>query len=470
VWLPIYVQPLEETLEAPLFPAVGRSDERGWFAKWSLPYFLSEALYGNVNVDVFTRYGEVGLGGVLRYDVGGQKGELAGYRLPAKVGDSETMVKLEHTSKLAPGWEGTGRLAYDQKGERERLSYSFLLSGSAAIGDFSLAATRDLRSTTAGATRLSERLPEATLDLAPIRWGAARIEPRLTAGWLTEGILGEPLRETFRLSARAAAVADAVDLGGLRVVPEASVYGSLYDGPRGRQTQLTLALTPTAAIGDLDLAWSSTWAFGSSPLDSDQSTTGHEIRWSVEREGLLDLKVSGSLDLLDGPGLVRAVASWHALADWTVSSAFSPAESAITEFDLRATWTDGTRTATWQLPLDATDRRFKQTSFTLSSKSSDVLVSLRVDAALAPFAVSKWNLHSEVESQSGWGLTLGATYSASASNRIRPELGLFKDIAQCLRVGVEQAKGETWLYISILAFPEAILRYAPRTFEVEVGD
>ncbi len=470
VWLPIYVQPLEETLEAPLFPAVGRSEERGWFAKWSLPYFFSEALYGNVNVDMFTRYGEVGLGGVLRYDVGGQKGEIAAYHFPAKVGDSETTVKLEHTSKLAPGWEGTGQLAYDRKGERERLSYSFLLSGRAAIGDVSLAAARELRSTSTGATTLFERLPEATLDLAPIRWGAGRIEPRFTAGWLTEGTLGEPLRETFRLSGLATAVVDAVDLGELHVVPEASVHGSFYDGPGGRQTQLAFALTPTATIGDLDLAWSSRWVVGSSPLDSDQSSAGHELRWSVEREGPIDLKLSGSYDLLDGPGLLRAVASWRAIADWTVASAFSPSEGAIAEFDLRGTWTNGTRTATWQLPLDNADRRFEQTSLTLSSESSDVLVSLRVDADLAPFAVSKWDLHAEVESEGGWGLSLGAAYSASAPGVLRPEFGLFKDIAECLRVGVEQAKGETWLYVSILAFPEAVLRYAPRTFEVEVGD
>ena len=470
VWLPIYVQPLAETLEAPLFPAIGRSEERGWFAKWSLPFFWSEALYGNVNVDLFTRYGEVGLGGVLRYDFGGERGEISGYRLPAKVGDSETSLKLQHTSTLSEGWEGTGRLAYEKKGERERLSYSFLLTGKTGIGDLTLEATRDLRSTTTDATRLSERLPELALDLTPIRWESLRVVPRLTAGWLREGILGEPLREAFRVSGLVTATMEAFDLGGFHILPGASAQGSLYDGQQGRRTQLSLAFTPTATVGDVDLAWSSTWVLGSSPLDSDQSSAGHELRWSVERKGPVDVKLSGSYNLADGPGLVRATVAWHALADWTVASAFSPAKGQITEFDLRGKWTDGIRTAAWRLPLDTTDRRFEQSSLTLSSKADLVSLSLRLDADLEPFAVSGWNLNAEVESQDGWGLTLGATYSATTPGALRPDFGLFKDIAQCLRIGVERAQGETWLYVSILAFPEAILRYAPRTFEVAVGE
>ena len=419
---------------------------------------------------MFTRYGEVGLGGVVRYDFGGQRGEISAYRLPAKVGDSETSLTLQHTSSLSQGWEGTGRLAYEKKGERERLSYSFLLTGETGIGGLSLEAARDLRSTSTDATRLSERLPELTLDVAPIHWESLAVNPRLTAGWLREGILGEPLSEAFRVSGLMTATAEAFDFGGFHILPEASARGSLYDGPQGRRAQLSLAFTPTATIGDLDLAWSSTWVFGSSPFDSDQSSAGHELRWSVERKGPVDVTLSGSYDLADGPGLVRATVAWRALADWTITSAFSPTKGQITEFDLRGMWTDGIRTAAWRLPLDTADRRFERSSLTLSSVADLVSLTLRLDANLEPFAVSGWDLDAEVESPDGWGFTLGAETSAAAHWALRPDFGLFKDIAQCLRVGVERAQGETWLYVSILAFPEAILRYAPRTFEVAVGD
>ena len=200
VWLPLFVQPLADALEAPLFPAIGNSEERGWFAKWSLPVFVSESLYGSVNIDVFTRYVEVGLGGVARYAFGGQTGEISAYRLPAKVGDSEARFALRHAARLAAGWSGTGRLSFEQKGTRERLSYSFTLDGETGLGDLSVAAARELRTSSSGETKVSERLPELALDFDAIRLdtaplgaaplGALRVEPRVTAGWLREGTLG----------------------------------------------------------------------------------------------------------------------------------------------------------------------------------------------------------------------------------------------------------------------------------------
>jgi LPS export ABC transporter permease LptG len=475
VWLPIFVQPLAEALEAPLFPAIGRSAERGWFAKWSLPVFVSEALYGSINIDVFTRHGEIGLGGVARYALGEQTGEVSVYHFPAKVGDSEARFTLRHTAALAPGWEGSGRLTFEQKGERDRLSYSFLIDGRTELGDVSLEAARELRTTSDGSTHLSERLPELTLDVAPlrlsvVRFGAVRVGPRLTAGLLREGLVGESMQEAFRVSALASVTADAFELGGFRIIPEASIRGSLYDGPHGRQTQTAIILSPSAKWEDVTLVWSSAWVAGSSPLDSDQSTAGHELRWTAERDGAIDVELSGSYSLSEGPGAVRATLAWHAVADWTLSGAFSPAEGQITELDLRSTWTSGLRTAVWRLPLDKTSRQFERSSLTLSSESPGATVSLRLDADLDPFALSGWALDTEIETLEGWGLTLGATYSASAPNVVRPEFGLFRDIADCLRVGVERASGETWFYISILAFPEAVLRYAPRTFEVEVGE
>ncbi len=480
VWLPLFVQPLADALEAPLFPAIGNSEERGWFAKWSLPVFVSESLYGSVNIDVFTRYVEVGLGGVARYAFGGQTGEISAYRLPAKVGDSEARFALRHAARLAAGWSGTGRLSFEQKGTRERLSYSFTLDGETGLGDLSVAAARELRTSSSGETKVSERLPELALDFDAIRLdtaplgaaplGALRVEPRVTAGWLREGTLGAPMREAFRVSALAFAAADALVLGDLRILPQASVQGSLYDGPGGRQTRLTLALTPTFRWSDLDLNWSSTWVAGESPLDSDRSEGGHELRWALERTGTLNVKLSGSYSLADGAGPIRGTLAWQTVADWTVSGAFDPVNGRFAEFDLRGTWTDGARTLAWQLPLDKTSLRFERSSLTLSSTSDAMAVSLRVDADLAPIAVSGWKLDAELEAAADWGLTLGATYSARTPGLLRPDFGLFRDFGECLRVGVERASGETWLYISILAFPEAILRYAPRTSEVEVGD
>jgi LPS export ABC transporter permease LptG len=469
VWLPLYVQPLKETLEAPLFPAIGKSATRGWFAKWSLPFFLNESVYGNVNVDLFSRYAEVGLGGALRYDLGSQRGELSVYRLPAKVGDSQTALHLRHTADLAPGWEATGTLDYDAQGSREKLSYAFQLAGDTEAGGLALRASRALSTTTTQSTHVDERLPELALNVTPIQSGAIRIVPRVGAGWLREGTLGEALQEGFRLFARAEVTTDAFDLGAFRIIPQASAQASTYDGPQGKKAQVTLALTPSATMGDLELAWSSTWVAGASPFASDRVTTGHEFRWSVKRAGLLDVALSGTYSLATGPGSVRISAMWQDFAKWTVSAAYNPAIANLTAFSVLGSWTDSARTVTWKLPFDTTHSRFEQSSLDVTSKLDGVSLAMGVDVGLEPFTITACDVDAEVTTEIGWGFTVGASYSAATPQLLRPDVGLFKDIAKCLRVGVERAGGEMWLYISILAFPEAVLRYAPRTFEVEVG-
>ncbi len=470
VWLPLYVQPLKETLEAPLFPAIGNSTTRGWFAKWSLPFFVSELLYGNVNVDVFSRYVEVGLGGTVRYDFGIHKGEISLYRLPAKVGESEAAAHLQHTAVLAEGWDATGRLDYSAKGTRERFSYSFVLTGDADAGDVSLRATRELRTGTTEVTQVSERVPELTLTMSPLSAGPLEIAPRVSAGWLREGTLGEPLREALRVAAHAEATADAIAVGRIRITPQASVQASAYGGPQGESAQAVLALTPTATLGDVRLAWSSTWVVGTSPFDSDRGQSANQLSWSVKREGFLNLDVSGSVTLEEGVGPVRAIASWESVARWTASATVAPKVGRLTDLSLVGSWTDGIRSVTWRLPFDATSGRFEKSSLDIASALGGVSLRIDTDADLAPFAITGCDIDAEVTSESGWGFSVGASYSATAAESLHPDLGLFKDIAQCLRVGIERAQGETWLYISILAFPEAILRYAPRTFEIEVGD
>jgi hypothetical protein len=132
-------------------------------------------------------------------------------------------------------------------------------------------------------------------------------------------------------------------------------------------------------------------------------------------------------------------------------------------------WTDSARTVTWRLPLNTTHGRFEQSSLDVTSKLDGVSLAIGMDVGLEPFTITACDIDAEVTTEIGWGFTVGASYSAATPQSLRPDVGLFKDIAKCLRVGVERAGGETWLYISILAFPEAALRYAPRTFEVEVG-
>jgi hypothetical protein len=193
------------------------------------------------------------------------------------------------------------------------------------------------------------------------------------------------------------------------------------------------------------------------------------LRWSIERKGLLDVALSGTYNLAEGSGPVRASATWQDIAKWTVSAAYSPATGSLAEFSVLGAWTDSVRTITWKLPFDTTHGRFERSSLDVTSKLDGVSLAIGVNAGLEPFAITACHVDAEVTTETGWGFTVGASYSASVPRSLRPDVGLFKDIAKCLRVGIERAASETWLYISILAFPEAVLRYAPRTFEVEVG-
>ncbi|MCK5246960.1 hypothetical protein KAR02_08685, partial [Candidatus Bipolaricaulota bacterium] len=76
-----------------------------------------------------------------------------------------------------------------------------------------------------------------------------------------------------------------------------------------------------------------------------------------------------------------------------------------------------------------------------------------------------------VQTASGWGATIGTSYDADhPTTLVDTRYGIFRDIGDCLRVGLERGGGEIWIYGSILAFPEAILRYAPESASLQFGD
>jgi hypothetical protein len=66
----------------------------------------------------------------------------------------------------------------------------------------------------------------------------------------------------------------------------------------------------------------------------------------------------------------------------------------------------------------------------------------------------------EVHNDTGWGLNLSGHYERKEGLQ-GLKFGLFRDLCDCLRIGIELGPKETWFYTSILAFPEAIFRYSP---------
>lgn len=87
-WYPMYIAPLKETRENPLFPEFGTSKSRGWYAKWRAPFFLKGNMqYGYLLLDYFNRFHELGTGIDLNYTIEKSKGRFHAYRLTRGKGE-----------------------------------------------------------------------------------------------------------------------------------------------------------------------------------------------------------------------------------------------------------------------------------------------------------------------------------------------------------------------------------------------
>lgn len=467
LWLPIYVQPLKETLEAPLFPAIGRDALRGWFVKWSVPFLLSESVYGTVLADVYSRFIEVGFGGVLRYDLGGQAGRISAYVFPAKVGDSRLDLDLRHQISLASDWIGTGRLQYEALGPRDDLTFSFRLGGPFDGGEISIVAVRSAR--TEEDTRIEERLPELDLTFDDLSLGRLRWRPSVTAGWYREWEVGADAEERARFRGSLEIAADAFSLAGFRIKPSGALQASLYTGVQGWTQQQQASFSVTAAAGGVELAWNSVFVHGSSPFEFDRASSAHRLQWSLSKDGPVAVTIDGDFEVGQGLGPVTIDIDWGRTTAWSVNTTIDPIAGRLTAYTVQGRWTTPEQELLFKVPYDAIDGRFRTATLDVFSSSPGLRLTLATDFDLNVPALLSADISAELALPADWGATLGATYTPSSGFR-SPVFGLFKDIADCVRVGIERSLGQVWLYASILAFPEAVLRYAPRASRLEIGD
>jgi hypothetical protein len=125
----------------------------------------------------------------------------------------------------------------------------------------------------------------------------------------------------------------------------------------------------------------------------------------------------------------------------------------------------------WTIPFDATNDTFESSTLKLHAGSSEVgTISLSGELDLNKVELSRLTLETEMMYGAGWGISLGGQLDMETQAIVNPSFGLFHDFYDCLRVGIERRSGQVWVYTSILAFPEAILRYAPSSTQIEVGE
>lgn len=466
LWLPVYVQPLEETLHSPLFPAIGRSALRGWFLKWNVPFYFSESLYGSIRFDYFSRFRELGGGLTLRYSLDRHRGNLNIYTFPAVVGNSEYRISIDHSVSLSDNWSGSGSINYSLVGELKSLTFTARVDGK--LGDWNVS-TSAIRSWKEEGDIITERLPEIALSRKPIDLGFLSIKPTFRAGWVSERKQGELTNQAARWQAELDGSIESFRILGATLRPSLSIGSTFYSGTR-RDLRSTLSVSLPVKSDHLSVLYKGTFISGDSPFDFDQIEARSHIGWNVSTAGSIDIKLASGFDVAASSlDPLTATFSWGAATDWRATLTYDLAAASLQQIVLHMNWKSDPYSISWSLPFDAGSNMLKPLTFEISAKTESSELALSGAVAVGRLDSLRGSL--SVQTDSGWGGSIETSFDADhpsvlANMRYR----IFRDIGDCLRIGLERSGGEIWIYGSILAFPEAILRYAPESAGLQFGD
>jgi len=502
-WLPVYVQPLEETLDSPLFPAIGRSALRGWFLKWNVPFYISESLFGSVLLDIYSGSGELGTGFVTHYAFDGHEGRLRIYDFPAKVGDSVFELSARHQLPSAGIWTGSGRLDYALRGASTELDYSVQAAGTSDEWELSLSAAREVETRNTDdedksndVTRTTDRIPEITMTRSPWMIGTLSIQPRLDLGHFRE-VLGEaPAIEATRLGGGLDLSPATLVWKDLRLTPRIGLVATTYAGDRIHQGAASMQAEVAATWRGATLTYDLRLVRGESPFEFDTEVSAHHLGWGMTSHGWGTLTIGGGIDI-DGGSLdpLSVRLTWADRANWTVTARYDLIQASFGALDLSGTWSGDVLDLSWRIPYLPADASFGVISLSVDASRDwldmhveaalddgvmSVDTEIDADLSLEPFSLlgsvsfsemelADITLEATFELPAGWGGRVTWTYAGGVPSFDTVRYGLFWDVGGCLRVGIDREASDTWLYISVLAFPEAVLRYAPESARIEAG-
>jgi len=466
-WLPVYVQPLEETLESPLFPAIGRSGLRGWFLKWNVPFYLSEQLYGSLLFDYYNAFRELGTGIVLRYGFAGHEGSIDAYYFPAKVGDPVVRLGLDHSFDIATSWRGGAELAYEAVGDVESLSYAASATGRLDGWRLAVSATRSWEEE---GNVTTERLPEIALSHEALRIGPATVTPRLSAGSVREWKDGSLSDRAYKLSGSASIGVAPFEAVGFSIAPSCGVSFTRYIGDAVDLTRGALTVSIPATWDGLRLDYDGAFATAESPFEFDRIEAEQHIGWRVQRAGPVGLRIESGFDLIaEAADPLSATLSWGNSVSWALSLDYDLAAALLDAVVLEGDWSIESVSASWDIPYDPAAARFEPIDVEVTA--TEGLTKITVQAELEDGSLASLSGAVEARTPADWGVALGADYEADETPHVANlRYRLFRDIGDCIQVGIERASDQIWLYASILAFPEAILRYGPESASLEVGE
>ncbi len=505
LWLPVYVQPLADTLESPLFPAFGNSTLRGWFLKWNVPFYVSESLYGSLLFDYYSKYSELGVGVVTRYAFAGHEGRVRVYSLPAKVGDSVFEFSASHTLPQAVGWSGSGSIDMRIVGDTTQIDYGAQATGSSRDWTIQISALREVKTRNSededqdnDVTDVTQRIPELIATRDAWTLGSVTIRPTLEAGRYKEQLALSPTIEALRLSgALAMGSASALTVGALDVVPRLALRATAYEGMAIGQSSSSLHTSVDAHWRDISANYNLMLVQGGSPFEFDAQVATHHLALSITQTGWATLEVAGGIDLgkrqLDP---IHAQLSWDDWASWSLEAKYSLSAISLESLLLTGDWSSDRLELNWSVPFEPDQSRFgtialsgqtlsdklgiqfaaslDQGNLTVKTQLHGELtvktLSLGGKLKLSNLSFDSLTIFSEYASEFGWGASATWTYRGGTPSLDALRYGLFWDIGDCLRIGIDREATEIWVYASVLAFPEAILRYAPENASIQLGD
>jgi hypothetical protein len=197
--------------------------------------------------------------------------------------------------------------------------------------------------------------------------------------------------------------------------------------------------------------------------------TSQQLTWGIRRSGAFGVTLDGGIDLA-GRTLDPIVASltWNDWASWRIGAEVDVAAGELVSLSLRGLWTGEDARVSCEIPYDAEEGAWG--SLILETHRTAGRTTLDLNLSLGDGALSTAETAIDLAIGENWGATIAADYDRAAAQTLDVRYGAFVDVGACLRFGVERSGAETWLYASVLAFPEAVLRYSPESASLDVGN
>lgn len=480
-WAPLFLAPLKEEQRSPFLPEIGRSAQRGWYARWRLPFILDEKTYGSVLLGYFNRYRQLGGGLDLNYNMLGHSGSLHFYRIFGELGLFE--LALSDRAALPQGvmlnLAADYRSQIEAEAEGQHMGYRARLSGSRSSWSWTLNFSHDQYVGIPAEDeeikyRALARLPELALSSSPQKIGPLSYSLGLSWGRYRERKLGEAaLHEGTRFAGLVNLGLQEISLreGKAKLRPSGSYQLSLYGATAMEtlSTSLSLNLLPLESLS-LSLVHSYRLVRGWSPFAFDSETPLNRLalRGGWTSKGLQgNLSTAYDLEKESFNPLSLSLSYRLGLSRTSLSLNYDLNRGRLRQATLQETLTGEGWSLSAETGYDFVHGRFSDLIGKLALER--LKLGLRYD--LNSLLLKRVNAEISLELGEDWRLSLAGEYDLGTGQLTAFQYGIVRSFCHnCWEIGLFSERGRTWLQAKINAFPAAKIKYSPTDQELAFGE